>query len=231
MLRVLQGWPEIGEAILGLEHRGLPLHLSPQKNWDHWLLHNAIAQMPQPAPLADLGCGDGYTLFFLHHLGFKPIDGVDFRIGHRLRLKQALTMYRARTWQPPYRLHSGDILRTPLESEAYGTVASISTIEHGVDLAQFFREAARLLRRDGLLFVTTDYWEEKLETSEAAPAFGLPWRIFCRDEIEEAIRFARDAGLQPWSDGEIPQCSGRPIFWNNRSYTFIAMLFRKMTSS
>jgi len=191
------------------------------------MLHNAVAQLNRRYSIADLGCGEGYTLFFLHALGFKDIDGVDFRIAPELRFRQVRTMCRTRTWRLPYHLHRANILSTPLEAGAYAGVASISTIEHGCDLTQFFREALRLLRRDGLLFVTTDYWEEKIETSSAERALGLPWKIFCREEILELVRLAENAGLRPLSDGEIPRCSERPVYWNDRSYTFIAMLFRR----
>jgi SAM-dependent methyltransferase len=226
VIKVLQSWQEIGEAILGLQRLGLPLHLTPQKNWDHWLLYNALAQVVRTSAMADLGCGEGHTLRVLHALGFESIDGVDFKIAPELRVRQALTMYRDRTWRRPYRLHRGNILSTPLEGAAYGCVASISMIEHGCNLPQFFRESARLLRDDGLLFVTTDYWDDKIDTSDARPAFGLPWRIFCREEIHELIGIAGEAGLRPSSDAEIQTCSERPIYWNNRSYTFIAMSFR-----
>jgi SAM-dependent methyltransferase len=224
---VLQSWEEIGEAILGLQRLGLPLHLTPQKNWDHWLLCKALAQINKDSPLADLGCGEGHTLRLLKALGFEALEGVDFKISPMLRAGQVLSMYRTRTLHPPYHLRRADLHKTPLQGEAFDAVISISTIEHGVDVPRFFREAGRLLRRGGLLFITTDYWEDKIGTSNAGHAFGFPWKIFCRDEVVEIARAAEAADLQPVTNGEVPPCADRPVCWNNRAYTFIAMLFRK----
>jgi len=227
VLKVLQNWQEIGEAVLALQRQNIPLHESAEKNWDHWLLYNALVPISRKQAVADLGCGEGHTLRMLYSLGFARIDGVDLKISAELRARQVFQMYRDRTLRRPYRLHRGNILSTRLETGAYGCVTSISTIEHGCDAAQFFNEAARLMQRDGLLFITTDYWEDKTDTSDAKDAFGLPWRILCRDEIDELVDIAAHAGLQPWLEMEIPKCSERPVYWNNRSYTFIAMSFRK----
>jgi SAM-dependent methyltransferase len=224
---VLHGWEEIGEAILGLQRAGLPLHLTPQKNWDHWLLFKALTRITKDSPVADLGCGEGDTLRLLKAVGFQALEGVDFNISLLLRAGQALSMCRERTLHPPYRLHRSDLHETPLNGGAFGAVVSISTIEHGVDVPRFVREAGRLLRPGGLLFITTDYWEDKIGTSDAARAFGLPWKIFCRDEVVELVKTAEAVDLQPVTNGEIPACADRPVYWNNRAYTFIAMLFRK----
>ena len=227
LFKVLQNWEEIGGAVVGLQQLGAPLHQSPQKNWDHWLLHNVLAEAPKNSPIADLGCGEGHTLRMLFTLGFQALEGVDFKISLILRARQAISMYRERTLHPPYHLRRSDLHETPLREKAFSTVISISTIEHGVDVPRFFREAGRLLRPGGLLFITTDYWEDKIDISGAPRAFGLPWNIFCRDEVIGLTRLAEAAGLQPVTNGEIPRCSDRPIYWNSRSYTFIAMLFRK----
>jgi SAM-dependent methyltransferase len=136
---------------LGLQRRGVPLHLTPQKNWDHWLLHNTLTKVAKDSPIADLGCGEGHTLRMLHALGFQTLEGVDFKIAPSLRARQALAMYRERTWVPPYHLRRSSLGDSPLPAESFGAVVSISTIEHGVDVRGFFREAARLLRPGGLL--------------------------------------------------------------------------------
>jgi SAM-dependent methyltransferase len=228
VFKVLQGWEEIGDAILELQRRAVPLHLTPQKNWDHWLLHNTLAKVPKDSPIADLGCGEGHTLRMLHTLGFQALEGLDVKIAPGLRARQAFSMCRERTWVPPYHLRRSNLGKTPLQGQSFGTVVSISTIEHGVEVRGFFQEAARLLRVGGLLFITTDYWEDKIDISDAGHAFGLPWKIFCRDEILELASVAKGAGLLPVTTAEIPPCSDRPVFWNNYAYTFIAMLFGKI---
>jgi hypothetical protein len=73
-----------------------------------------------------------------------------------------------------------------------------------------------------------DYWEDKIDTA-GVRAFGLPWRIFSRDEIAALMRSARDVGLTP-VETSVPACVNRPVFWQDRHYTFIAMLFKKCGS-
>jgi SAM-dependent methyltransferase len=227
MIKVLQNWQEIGEATLALQHKGLPAHQTAQKNWDHFQLYQAVVSRDRQARVLDLGCGEGYTLGFLHALGFRDLHGLDFRISLRLRLKQWRERWRARSPRPPYRLYRGDLTRTPFAGQSFEIAFSVSTLEHGVPVPAFLQEASRLLRPGGLLFVTTDYWEDKIPTEDSVRAFGLPWKIFCRDEIGALIGLACAQGLSLVEDGPIPPCGDRTVYWQNADYTFLALLFRK----
>ena len=80
MIRVLSNWQEVGEAILDLQREGLPLHESPQKNFDHLVLRKTLATLDKGAAIVDLGCGGAHTLRFLHALRFRNISGIDLAI-------------------------------------------------------------------------------------------------------------------------------------------------------
>ena len=227
VIRVLQSWQEVGEAILSLQREGLPAHHTAQKNWDHFLLYNVIKRVERQATIVDLGCGEGYTLAFLHALGFKNIYGVDYRIDQRLGIKRLLTQWRQKTLKSPYHLLRGDITNTRFQAGSVDVAISISTIEHSVDIEGFFAEARRILKPGGLLFLTTDYWEEKIATDSNARAFGLGWKVFCRDQVENMVETASSLGLTLVDKPVIPRCSDRTVFWQNAGYTFIAMLFVK----
>src|SRR5262249_42233588 len=99
--------------------------------------------------------------------------GWAFRAAGRLGVGGARARRRGRS---PYALYRGDLTRTTLPEGSQDIVLSISTIEHGVEVGQFLAEARRLLRPGGLLFVTTDYWEERLPTNGSVREFGLPWK-------------------------------------------------------
>ena len=88
MIKVLQNWEEIGQAIITLQKSGLPLHETVQKNWDHFLLYNILAQENKNIKILDLGCGNGLTLKLFLALGFLNIYGIDFKINLDLRIKQ-----------------------------------------------------------------------------------------------------------------------------------------------
>jgi SAM-dependent methyltransferase len=224
LIKVLQDWRELGGCVLSLTRQGLSLHETVQKNWDHFLLWNMVDRR---SPIVDLGCGRGFTLRFLSALGFSELLGVDFRIEWALRARQLANMWRRRTLHPPYALRAGSILATRLPSAHYSMAVSISMIEHGVDLDAFLAEVSRLLKVHGRLFVTTDYWQEKIGTLGCNEAFGLPWRIFCSSEIPQLVESAGAHGLTLIERSDVPECSERTVCWENRDYTFIALAFEK----
>ncbi len=219
MIRVLQSWREIGDSILGLQRAGLPTHATAQKNWDHFLLRELLSSTSREALVVDLGCGEGHALSLLHALGFKTLQGLDLQINWRARARQLSTIRREKTWRLPYRLYSRDITRTNFPPESCDVALSISTIEHGVNIESFLREAR-------LLFITTDYWENKIPTN-GTHVYGLPWQIFCRDQVAALITSAGELGLKLAQETTIPGCSDQPVSWQNSNYTFVALAFRK----
>ena len=227
MIRVLQNWQEIGDSILTLQRAGLPAHHTAQKNWDHCLVYEMLAETSRDAMILDLGCGEGHTLSLLHSLGFKNVHGVDYGIGWRVRGRQLAAMRRERTIKPPFYLHRGDITRTRFSDNSCDIAISISTIEHGVDLDQFLTEVHRILKPGGRLLITTDYWEDKIATNGSALAFGLPWHVFSRDEMKELLSIASTVGFKSLSNSLIPSCAQKPVRWQNADYTFIAIQLEK----
>lgn len=215
MIKVLQSWQEIHAATLEIQHQGLPLHLDVHKNWDHLLLYGTISAKNLQLSIIDLGCGECCTLNFLAALGFKNLHGIDLKVEPNT--------------DAAYALYEGDLTKTPFVSGSCDVVISISVIEHGVELPAFFAEVSRLLKTDGLLFITTDYCSEYLKIDSSIKPFGLEWKIFCRGDIEQLITLAKENNLVLERDGSIPDCSDKPIAWHNYNYTFIALLFRKVS--
>lgn len=195
----------------------LPPHLDIHKNWDHLLLYSAIASIDKQSHIIDLGCGECCTLNFLAALGFKNIYGIDLQIG-----------YDANT---AYTLHQGNLTQTPLVNGECDVAISISVIEHGVEIAAFFAEVSRLLKTDGLLFLTTDYWAEYIEIDSSIQLFGLEWKVFSGLDLEQLIVLAQENNLVLAQAGNIPACSDRTVSWYDYRYTFIALLFRKVAAS
>ena len=228
MIAVLKDWRELGECINRLELDGLPLHSTAQKNWDHMVIRKILEPMDRNVPIVDLGCGRGYTLKFLRALGFTNLWGIDLAIDWRLHAHQTRVMIREGSWSPPYHLKRGSICDSALPSNTFGVALSVSTIEHGVDIDGFMAEAYRLLEERGVLIVTTDYWNPKIDTVDATRAFGLPWKIFDREEVSALVESARRAGFELLEgDQSIPPCESASVTWQRRQYTFIGLAFRK----
>ena len=228
MIRVLKHWSEIGEANKSLSRLGLMRHSTCEKSWDLNLLYNCIAQFPKDSNVIDLGCGDLSTLKLLESLGFMNLYGIDLSISYRHRLSQAAGMWRKKTFRSPFHLKKMDMLHTNFEDGKFDCAVSISTIEHGVDIRKFFAEVSRIIKRGGLLFITTDYWEDKLEIADAFRAFDLPWKVFDKNDILLISSEAEKSGFalvdeRGWDLG----CHDRCIVWGGQEYTFIALVFRK----
>ncbi|MDX2229997.1 MAG: class I SAM-dependent methyltransferase [Leptolyngbyaceae cyanobacterium bins.349] len=214
MIRVLQHQQEVETATQTLQNQGLPTHLTVEKNWDQWLLTRSLANCDRQLYLLDLGCGDGCTLDLLAALGFQNLHGIDLQM-------------QTDKSDRPYQLHQGDLTVTPFPDQSFDCAVSISVIEHGVDLHAFFQEAHRLLRANGLLFVTTDYWPHKIHIDPSIKPFGLTWSIFSRAEIAAAIAIAQTYGFTLTAQTEIPACIETPVTWYKKHYTFIALEFQK----
>lgn len=216
MIKILQNWREIQAATHEIQQKKLPLHLDVHKNWDHSLLYEVVANKDKQSQIVDLGCGEGCTLDFLAALGFKNLHGIDLKL---VPDKIAVN----------YALYQGDLIKTPFPSGECDMAISVSVIEHDVDLPAFLAEVSRLLKPGGLLFITTDYWEDKVEIDDSIKPFGLDWKVFCKLDIEEFIALAKAHDLVLESDESIPPCSDKSINWYYE-YTFMALLFRKVTA-
>ena len=228
MIAVLRDWRELGDCINALELEGLPLHSTAQKNWDHMMIRRILDAEDRNVAIVDLGCGEGGTLKFLRALGFVNRWGIDLAIGWRLLAHEARVMILERRLQPPYRLKRGSICASGLPSNGFGVALSVSTIEHGVDIDGFMAEAYRLLDERGVLIITTDYRHQKIDTSDSFRAFGLPWKIFDRDEVFAIVESARRAGFELLAATDsIPLCESAPVVWQRRRFTFIGLAFRK----
>jgi SAM-dependent methyltransferase len=125
------------------------------------------------------------------------------------------------------RYQVADVMTAGYADESFAAVTAVSTIEHGMDVKRFVRDAARILKPNGMLSISTDYWPGKIDT-EGIRAFSMPWLIFSAAEIRDLIQTAAQCGLilEGW-DGEIPPARNAPVEWNGKWYTFIALVFRK----
>jgi SAM-dependent methyltransferase len=230
MIRVLQSWDQVGEALLALQRQGLPTHESAQKNWDHWTLTECVKDLPKDAKILDLGCGSGFTLKLLAASGFKDLDGIDSQLTWRLWVARALWAWRNKTLRAPYRLHRGDFTQMKYASNTYDLAFSVSVIEHGVRLAPFLEECHRVLKPNGTLLLTADFWHPKVPTDSTNHAFGRAWHIFSKDEIERLLFVANKVGFHLVEPGPIPIGARPMIHWQRKDYTAISMLLRKNNS-
>lgn len=179
-------------------------------------------------PIVDLGCGGNFTLNLLRSAGFKSLVGIDLTVpkaGIAGTIRGIYRRYRPRSYSVPmYRLVRGNILDTPFDDNSFDAAVCLSVVEHSVDTESFFRETSRIMRDGAKLYLSTDYWEPKIETT-AIKYGGLPWRILDKSEIELLIGIGCRFGFQIEGESTVPGAEAPLVYSKGKYYTFISMAF------
>lgn len=225
MIRVLRTPNELGRAILALAKRGYGYHPDPIKNWDLNQIAEILDHYQKTSVILDLGASGGGILPYLFRAGYLNIRGIDLCVTWKDRMIQGLDLLQYRRW--PYSLKKGDLMETHLPAHTIDFITCQSVIEHGVSIRRFLKECARLLKTGGTLFVSTDYWEDKIELDPKFRTFNLAWTIFSRLEIEAFIQEAAQHSLHLVVPGDIPDTEEKMCVWQGQEYTFLSLVFRK----
>ncbi len=203
-----------------LHEAGLALHPDRPKNWDGLLalFHALAAASAGPGTrLAVLDAGaERYSAFLpaLRRLGFSGLTGINLVFDGEERADGIVFRH-------------GDITSTGLPPASCDYIACLSVIEHGVDVAAFLRESARLLRPGGRLFVSFDYWQEAIDT-RGQYAYGVPVRVLTAADVATMLAEAREVGLALDGPADFA-CRERVVHWRRLDlrYTFANVLFRR----
>ena len=163
---------------------GLPPHPERSKNWDLLIALGLILERTTTrGAVLEMGSTQYSKLLpWLYLYGYRSLVGIDL-------------VYDAPILADPIVYRPMDLTRTTFADASFDAIACLSVIEHGVDLATFARESARLLRPGGILIASTDYWHEPVETG-GQEAYGVPIRILTPADMTVLVEAARAAGLR-----------------------------------
>lgn len=193
----------------------LPRHPDDPKNWDTLLaLAEVLAATGPQARVLDAG-SEIYSSFLpaLYAYGYRNLTGINL-------------LFQRTVCHGPIRYEPGDITHTRFADKEFDAVACLSVLEHGVSLPAFFAEMARIIKPNGLLFISTDFWETSIDTG-GQQDFGAPIHVFNRAELESALDMASQNGFEINTPLDL-NCAERAVSWNyhHLQYTYAAITLK-----
>jgi len=214
----LQSETQVEEACAAVAGAGLPPHGGRPKNWDLLVALGLILdRVPRSGAVLEMGATQYARLLpWLYLYGYRSLRGIDLVYDRPLKAG-------------PIRYDGMDLTHTTFPDASFDAIATLSVVEHGVDLDAYLREASRLLKPGGLLITSTDYWCEPVDTG-GQEAYGGPIRIFGPDDMRDFVsRGAKAAGFVPVRDLDLT-CDERAVEWQrfDLRYTFINVVLYKV---
>jgi SAM-dependent methyltransferase len=176
------------------------------KNWD---IHQIIPFF-ENGDMLELGCFSSVAIDNAIQLGIRGRKcGVDL---------QPSPQFKGEFFQ-------GNLLTPPFDDNSFDTILCLSVIEHGIDLEKFFATVFRLLRKDGQLLLTFDYWNPLVNN------FGTDTQPFCAADVRNMIHIAQQNQFR--TERMDYEQRDPVIYWGNHSphpglrYTFGSIRFAK----
>jgi len=78
---------------------------------------------------------------------------------------------------------------TNFQDKMFDYITSLSVIEHGVNIRNYFKEMNRIMKKGGILLTSTDYWPDKILNiikTKHNPKDD-PDNVFSKEEIEKDV--------------------------------------------
>jgi SAM-dependent methyltransferase len=231
----------VKEAERGLHKLQLFRHHSQIKSWDTYKMIKMISSTNRESFVLDVGCYESPILPMLKRLGFINLYGCDlvlkssdcnpnFTNNNNSSFKYhedyepIAKMYSDKS----YKLSIRDIEDTNYSDQMFDYVTSLSVIEHGVNIERYFREMSRIIKSNGYLLTSTDYWPDKLVNNKTVLSKRTPDNIFSREEIENLVEIADKNGLKLIEPIDF-EYKDKVVRWNSigLDFTFIFFAMRK----
>lgn len=217
---VLETRREVEESVVNLKKLNLFPYGDLPKNWDCYRAFAFILNYGSPdSKIFDAGsAGYGVILPWLELYGYSNLYGCD--IAFKQDFRKGKIQYSKQ-----------DLQKTNFKSGSFDFITSISVIEHGVDVHAYLKEMSRLLKPDGYLLTSTDYWHEPIDTRGLYPygkALG-EMKVFTREDIERLVQAARGYRLELIQPIDFSY-KDRVVYWErvDKKFTFIFLALKKI---
>lgn len=172
-----------------------------------------IFQRFNVSKILDVGCGLGGNLLFLSQRGFDVL-GIDYSLEAIIKLQDRL---RQNNLSVP--LFVGTYQNLPFSDKSFDAIICVQTLQHGYkqDVQQGIAEISRVLREQGLLFLTApgriahgklrysliktaDRVDERVYIPTQGKEIDVPHYIFNKKIIRQLLRDRDFAIFSNWRD-------------------------------
>jgi SAM-dependent methyltransferase len=178
---------------------GIWTQTGPELYWQRGLAGQGLGEyrglyqqyLPREADVLEAGCGLGQVVLSLRHHGYRAV-GLDFAKNTIDQLSERF---------PDYGFLAGDIRELPYLDNSFDAYISLGVIEHfQCGQSQMLREASRVVRSNGLAFVSVPAFNGYRRFRAAFGAYDLvtptmPFFEDCYSE-EELSSLLSDAGFR-----------------------------------
>jgi SAM-dependent methyltransferase len=234
----------VEEAEHGLHKLQLFRHHSQIKSWNTYKMIKMMSSANRESFVLDVGCYESPILPMLKRLGFINLYGCDLVLKssdcnpnftnnnnnnnssfkYHEDYEPIAKMYSDKSYQLSIR----DIEDTNYSDQMFDYVTSLSVIEHGVNIERYFREMSRIIKSNGYLLTSTDYWPDKLVNNKTVLSKRTPDNIFSREEIENLVEIPDKNGLKLIEPIDF-EYKDKGVRWNSigLDFTFIFFAMRK----
>lgn len=157
------------------------------------------------ARIADLGCGVGASLFYIHPRLQSPAPALGLTLSP-VQARLAQESANQLGLQDQIKFAEGDFTSVPLPSGSLDAVYSVEAVCHAVDPEKYFKEAGRLLRKGGKLILVDDYQATRpFNPSEQKwlDAYIKGWYVPGVRTVEQTRQFAQTNRLNLLKNDEL----------------------------
>jgi len=240
---VLKSWDEVNTAVENLKKIGLPQHPHIVKSWDTYRMIDFIKKYgKKDSFILDVGCNGSPILPYLRRQDFQNLYGCDVNLKIRKRrlLRNKILDFLGKkeigattelleNKDKFYHLDVQNLEKTNYQDNNFDFVTSLSVIEHGVDITNYFQEMKRILKPRGYLLTSTDYWPNKIETNSNVYHEYKPDVIFSKQEIENILTLAQKTGFELYETLDY-EYKDKVVHWEKtgQDYTFILFCLKKI---
>ncbi len=217
---VLKTKSEFLNSIKIINSLGLPKHNDLPKNWDTLAALSQIVNsslIEKSSAILDAG-GEYYSviLYQLALYGYANLHCVNLAFTSSMKIGSI-------TYQ------KGDITETTFEEKTFAAITCLSVIEHIVNIEKYFGEMSRILKDDGILFISTDYWKDTIDT-QGKKSYGNPFKIYDSRGVNHMIDMAKEFKLELIAPVKL-YCKNKVVSCDGFKYTFLYLTFKKKSGN